>query len=267
MRAVMLVKTDGKSEGMLPPDNEVVIAIGKFNDEMQKAGVMVAGEGLLPSSHGARVRLAHGKFSVTDGPFSEAKELVGGLWLIQTKTREQAVSWLERVPLLEDVELRPLYEMDDFPVGAAEQPDGWRDREIAARDAMTNQAPPRTPGTKRFILLLKSDARTESGALPTEETLSEMGALMDEGVRSGALLGGEGLKPSSTGVRLRGKGSARRTLDGPFTESKELIAGYTILQCETKTLAVEFAKRWLAIHAKVGVDECEIEVRELLDAP
>jgi len=113
--------------------------------------------------------------------------------------------------------------------------------------------------------MLKADARTESGALPSEEVLTKMGKLMDEGVRAGALLGGDGLKPSAAGARLRVAGGKASTVDGPFTETKELIAGYTLLQLASLADAVAFAKRWLEVHRLVGVEQAEIEVRELME--
>ena len=267
MRCMMLVKSDAKTEEGKMPDDAAMAEMGKFNEQMKAAGVLVAGEGLHPSSKGARVRLGNGKFTVQDGPFAEAKELIAGYWVIQTKSLLEARDWLARVPALGDdqVELRPIYELEDFPVDPAEQAGGWRDQEAAARDASALKAPARKPGTKRFILLLKADALSEAGAPPKEEVLAKMGELMEEGVRTGTLLGGEGLKPSSTGARLRVKGGKRTTVDGPFTESKELIAGYVVLQLPSLDEAVEFAKRWLAVHALVGVAEGEIEVRELME--
>jgi hypothetical protein len=240
--------------------------MSRYNREMVAAGVMLGGEGLHPSSRGARVRLGARGYEVVDGPFAEAKELVGGYWLMQTESREQALEWLRRVPARDgSVELRPLYDPEDFPVDPAEQPGGWRDQELAAREAAAVAPPPRKPGTKRFILLLKADAKTEAGTPPSEAVLAEMGKLMEEGVRSGALLSGDGLKPSSVGARLRVVGGKAQTVDGPFAETKELIAGYTLLQLASLADAVAFAKRWLAAHRMVGVEDSEIEVRELME--
>ncbi len=266
MRSMLLVKSDEKIEAGGVPTEEQRAQMARFNEEMRSAGVLLGGEGLHPSSRGARVRLTPRGFQVTDGPFAEAKELIGGYCLIRTASRERALEWLKRVPARDgSVELRPLYDTEDFPVDASEQPGGWREQELAAREAAAVATPPRKPGTKRFILMLKADATTESGALPSEEVLTEMGKLMEEGVRTGALLAGDGLKPSATGARLRVAGGKASTIDGPFTESKELIAGYTLLQLASLAEAVAFAKRWLEVHRLVGVDEAEIEVRELME--
>ena len=266
MRCMLLVKSDETIEaGGLPTADEVA-RMTRFNAEMKTAGVMLGGEGLHPSSRGARVRLTPSGFDVIDGPFAEAKELIGGYWLLKTASREQALDWLRRVPARDgSVELRPLYDTEDFPVDESEQAGGWREQEIAAREAAAAATPPRKPGTKRFILMLKADAKTETGALPSEEVLTEMGKLMEEGVRSGSLLSGDGLKPSSTGARLRIAGGKATTVDGPFTESKELIAGYTLLQLASLGDAVAFAKRWLSVHQLVGVTQSEIEIRELME--
>jgi hypothetical protein len=265
MQAMMLVKSDAKSEGALPPDSAIDVEMNQFNDEMRRAGVLVSGEGLHPSSRGVRVRYAGGKFTVEDGPFTGAKELVGGFWTIQTKTRAEALGWLERVPCVDKVELRPLYELEDFPVDPNEEPGGWRDKETAAREEKARNAPPRKPGTTRFILLLKSDSIAEAGAPHDQAVFAEMGVLMEDVIKTGALLGGGGLKPSSTGARLRVVDGQRNIVDGPFTETKELIAGYCILQLASRAEAVDFAQRWLVIHAKVGAPDGEIEIRELMD--
>jgi hypothetical protein len=265
MRCMLLVKSDEKLAKDGTPSAELA-PTSRFNAAMTDAGVLLGADQLSPSSQGARVRLSAGKYGVTTGPFPDAKELVGGYWLIRTRSREEALEWLRRAPVGDgSVELRPLYDTEDFPVDAVEQPGGWRDQELAARAAMEATAPARKPGTKRFILMLRSDAKTESGALPSEEVLTEMGKLMEEGVRTGALLGGDGLKPSAFGVRLRVVDGKPKTVDGPFAETKELIAGYTLLQLATLDEAVAFAKRWLAVHQLVGVSESEIEIRELME--
>ena len=100
------------------PDTKVFEEMNRYNEELQKAGVLLALDGLHPASKGARVRVKDGKKQVVDGPFTEAKEVIGGYWVIQTRTREEAVEWARRVPLAEDgsfVELRQIFDMADFP--------------------------------------------------------------------------------------------------------------------------------------------------------
>jgi hypothetical protein len=266
MRCMLLVKSNETIETTGLASERELAEMGRYNDELTKAGVVLAGEGFLPSSKGARVRLSGGKFTVTKGPFGEPRRLIAGFWTIRTRSKEEAVRLLEGAPATAaELELRPLFETEDFPVDPGEQAGGWRDQELAARDAFEAKAPARLPGTKRFILFLLSDASTEAGRMPTEETLAKMGALMEEGVRNGSLLGGDGLKPSAAGVRSRAAGGKRTLVDGPFTETKELVAGYILLQLRSLEDAIAYARRWLEIHVLVGVPEAEIEIRELME--
>ena len=119
MRFMMLVKADKASESGRLPTREALETMGKYNEELVKAGVMLAGEGLHPSSRGARVTISpSGKKTVKDGPFSEAKELVAGFWMIQVKSKEEAVEWAKRIPPQPEgdftVELRQIFEAEDF---------------------------------------------------------------------------------------------------------------------------------------------------------
>jgi hypothetical protein len=120
MRFMMLVKASQESEaGVLPPE-AALAAMAKYNEEMVKAGVMLAGDGLQASSKGARVRFTGGKPKVTDGPFAEAKELVAGYWLIQVKSKDEAIEWARRVPFDEgEIEIRQVFELEDFGPGKA----------------------------------------------------------------------------------------------------------------------------------------------------
>lgn len=115
MRFMVIVKATPESEAGVLPSTEEFAAMGRFNEELVKAGMMLAGEGLQPSSKGARIRYSGGKPTVTDGPFTEAKELVAGFWLIQAKSKDEVVEWLKRAPFQDaEVEIRPLYEFEDF---------------------------------------------------------------------------------------------------------------------------------------------------------
>ena len=115
MRFMMLVKADEASEAGEMPSTEMLTAMGKYNEDLTKAGVMLAGEGLQPSSKGARVQFSGAKPAVTDGPFTEAKELIAGFWLIQVKSREEAIEWASRVPFVDgEIEIRQVFEADDF---------------------------------------------------------------------------------------------------------------------------------------------------------
>ena len=118
MRVMVLVKATKDSEAALMPEQKMLEDMMKFNEELVKAGVMLAGDGLQPSSKGARIQFSKGKTKVVDGPFAETKELVAGYWLWQVKSREEAIEWARRCPQPMpgdcEIEVRPLYEMDDF---------------------------------------------------------------------------------------------------------------------------------------------------------
>jgi hypothetical protein len=115
MRFMVLVKATPESEAGEMPSTEMLAEMGKYNEELAKAGVMLAGEGLHPSSRGARVRFSGSGETVIDGPFTETKELIAGFWLWQVKSKEEAVEWLKRAPFKEgEVELRQVFEADDF---------------------------------------------------------------------------------------------------------------------------------------------------------
>ena len=119
MRFMVLVKADRKSEAGVLPDRKLLTEMGKYNEELAKAGVMLAGEGLLPSSKGARVKFSGDKRIVTDGPFAETKELIAGFWIIQAKSKEEAIEWVKRAPnpspgTESEIEIRQVFEADDF---------------------------------------------------------------------------------------------------------------------------------------------------------
>jgi len=115
MRVMVVVKANKDSEAGVMPSEKLLTDMGKFNEELAKAGVMLAGEGLHPSSRGARVRFADGKQTVIDGPFAETKELIAGFWLWQVKSMSEAIDWLKRAPFEDtEVEIRPLFEAADF---------------------------------------------------------------------------------------------------------------------------------------------------------
>ncbi len=119
MRFMMIVKANPDTEAGVMPSTELLAAMGKYNEELVKAGVMLAGEGLHPSSRGARVRYEGSKRTVIDGPFAETKELIAGFWLIQVKSKEEAIEWVKRCPLGDpereaEIEIRQVFEAEDF---------------------------------------------------------------------------------------------------------------------------------------------------------
>lgn len=118
MRVMVMVKATGSSEAGEMPDTEMLAAMGRFNEELVKAGVMVSGEGLHPSSRGKRVRFSGSRRDVIDGPFAETKELVAGFWMWQVKSMDEAVEWVRRcpnpMPVDSEIEIRPVFEAEDF---------------------------------------------------------------------------------------------------------------------------------------------------------
>src|SRR6186997_2297127 len=115
MRFMVIVKANKESEAGILPSQEILEKMGKLNEERVKAGVMLAGEGLQASSKGARVAFKGGKPTVKDGPFTEAKELIAGFWLIQAKNKEEAIEWARRVPFVDgEIEVRQVFELEDF---------------------------------------------------------------------------------------------------------------------------------------------------------
>ena len=118
MRCIVMVKANKDTEAGAPPDEKMLTEMGKFNEELVKAGIMLAGEGLHPSSKGKRVRFSADRREVIDGPFAETKELVAGFWLWQVKSMEEAVEWVKRCPNPtgdeSEIEIRPVFEAADF---------------------------------------------------------------------------------------------------------------------------------------------------------
>jgi hypothetical protein len=134
MRFMVIVKANKDSEAGLLPSKEILAAMGKYNEELVKAGVMLAGEGLQPSSKGKRVKFSGAKPTVIDGPFAETKELIAGFWLWQAKSMEEAIEWLKRSPFGggTEIEIRPVFEMEDF--GAVVTPEiKERDQRLRAQ--------------------------------------------------------------------------------------------------------------------------------------
>jgi hypothetical protein len=118
MRAMVLIKANKDTEAGVMPSEELLTEMGRYNEELVKAGIMLAGEGLHPSSEGVRVRFSGTKRTVSDGPFSETKELIAGFWLWQVKSMEEAIEWVKRCPnptgVESEIEIRPVFEAEDF---------------------------------------------------------------------------------------------------------------------------------------------------------
>ena len=143
MRFMCIVKATEQFEKGIMPDQKLLSDMGKFNEEMARAGVMLAGEGLQPSSKGARIQFKGNQRTVTDGPFSETKELIAGFWIIQVKSKEEAIEWIKRSPnpfpnQESEIEIRQVFEASDFP--AEVFPPEEAAREQALRDELQRRA-------------------------------------------------------------------------------------------------------------------------------
>ncbi len=140
MRFIVLVKADKNSEAGVMPTEQQLAEMGKFNEELVKAGVMLAGEGLHPSSKGARVRFSGTQRTVVDGPFAETKELIAGFWLWQVKSKEEAIEWVKRCPNPmageSEIEIRQVFEAEDF---GAELTPGLRAQEERLRQEIATK--------------------------------------------------------------------------------------------------------------------------------
>jgi hypothetical protein len=145
MRFMILVKGNKTTESGALPDEKIIAAMSKYNEELVKAGVMLAGEGLHPTSKGARVKFSGDKRTVIDGPFTEAKEVIAGFWLFQTRSKEEAIEWVKRCPNphIEDseIEIRQVFEASDF--GPEFTPE-LREAEERMRDHLINSSKPLT---------------------------------------------------------------------------------------------------------------------------
>ena len=140
MRFMVIVKANPESEAGVMPSEAILAEMGRYNEQLVKAGVMLAGEGLHPSSKGARVRFEGGKRTVIDGPFAETKELIAGFWLIQARSKEEAIEWVKRAPMDGGVELeiRQVFEAEDF--GAEFTPELREQEERLRAQAAANAA-------------------------------------------------------------------------------------------------------------------------------
>ena len=120
MRYMMIVKGNKKTEAGVMPTEQELAEMAKYNEQLVKAGVMLAGDGVKPTAQGTKISYNGSKRTVTDGPFTESKEVLAGFWIIQVKSKEEAIEWARRVPFTEgEVELRPLFELEDFGPGEA----------------------------------------------------------------------------------------------------------------------------------------------------
>jgi len=235
MRFMIMHKMTEEMEQGGAPDPEIIAGVGTLIGDAVKDGAFVSGEGLKPSSQRTHLAYRNGKRTLTDGPFVEAKELVGGFALMRVRSKEEAISWCDKfAAAIGDVELFLGPVVEPWDLGMMPKP----------------KNPP-----LRYLSMHKLDPKTESGAPPDPALFGKVGALIDEMRAAGVLQATGGLSSTKQGARIRFDGKKPTIIDGPFAESKELIAGYAILNLPSKEAAIEWATRFGEL---VRVHEVEI---------
>ncbi len=239
MRFIIMHKTDAHWEAGAVPSRELIAGVGALLGELAKADVLLGAEGLRASSQGVRLTFSGGTRSVTRGPFEARNELPAGFSILRVESIDEAIEWASRqATILGDVEIdiRPVTEPWD--IGMTPMPEGAT--------------------TRRYMVLRKATAASEAGAPLSPEQQTEMASLIGETTRSGVHLATESMRPSARGRRYKNSRDGLTVRDGPFTESKELIAGYVIVSAES----LQEADRWAARYIDV-VEAHEVDLREL----
>jgi hypothetical protein len=269
MRFMLLLKSDAHTEAGHMPSPELLAAMGKYNDELTRAGVLLTGDGLQASMKGFRLRPDGANARVVDGPFPEPAELIAGFWILQVKSKAEAIEWAKRCPLeagaegAGQIEVRQV--MDHGP----------QREQVPAEEARKPARPAADGGgrKRRYLMMVKTDGQHEEGPPPDPATLQRMRQAMAELTRAGVMEAAEGLHPTSRGARVyigKGKRKGKRTVvDGPFAEAKELVCGFAIMRAADKREAIELAKAGLALRNGYGETEARLlfEAEDFADAP
>ena len=239
MRFMVMHKMTEELEKGMKPDPAIIEGVNQLVGEAVRQRSFVSGEGLKPSSE--RVRIAHrkGKRELENGPFAEAKELVGGFALLRVHSKEEAIERAEELARVGETELILGPVVEPWDLGIMPKP----------------KNPP-----ARFLALTKMDERAENETPPDQALAEKMRALIDELTKAGVLQASGALASTKKGARIRFDGAKSSVLDGPFAESKELVAGYAMLELPSKAAAIDWAIRFGEI---VRVNE--VEVRQVLE--
>ena len=239
MRFIIMHKTNAQWEAGAVPSQELIARVGKLIGELKKANVLLGGEGLRSSSQGVRLKFSGGRRTIINGPFNGEHELPSGFSILRLESMDQAIEWASRqAQSLGDVEMdiRPVTEPWD--IGLAPKP-----------EQLT---------TRRFMILRKTTLVSEADVPQSPDGQSEMARLIDEAERTGVHVASATMRPSAKGRRYKNSRDGVSITDGPFTESKELIAGYVIVAAES----LEEAERWALQYIDV-VDADEVDLREV----
>lgn len=239
MRFIIMHKTNAHWEKGALPGAELIARVGSLLGELAGAGVLLAAEGLRPSSQGVRLRFAAGSRTVLEGPFERGNELPAGFSILRARSLEEAIEWASRLADAQgevEVDIRPVTEPWDL--GMAPRP----------ADATT----------RRYMVLRKATAETESGRSPSAPQRAAAARIVEEATGSATHLVTETMRPSARGRRYKNSRDGVTAVDGPFTESKELIGGYVVVSAES----IEDADRWARRYLDT-VEAEEVDVREL----
>lgn len=240
MRYMVLHKTNPTFEASVPPTADLIAKVGAFMGELGKAGALLDGDGLRATSHGARLRARGGVATVVKGPYAGDNELTAGFTAVRAASLDEAVAWATREAAARgdvDLDIRPFTE--GWDIGLAPEPPGLT--------------------TRRYMLLRKADAAHEAGVPLGAQQQAALSALTQEARQQGAYLKGATLKPSRRGRRYKNDLNGVTVKDGPFAESKELIAGYVVLQVASLEEASALALRYLQVVSALEVDLLEVE--------
>lgn len=243
VRIIAMHKIDRNEEGYVPPP-DLLMKMGGLVQRMMREGTLVMTDGLAPSVQGTRLTRSGGTVRLSPGPLRAENELVAGFGILRARDLDEAVAWARRyAEALGDctIDVRPVCEPWD--IGACPRPAGLE--------------------TRRYMAARKADAATESGAMPSPEAMARVGALLAEMKAAGVLVASFGFAPSSRGARARFANGSRTVTDGPFAESKELIAGFAVLEAPSVEAAVELSAEFAGFIGDVEIDFLPIVKMEI----
>ncbi len=246
MQYLILRKADKDTEASAMPSQALIDAMGRYNQQLVDAGVMCSGEGLKPTGRGVRLSLVKGKTTIIDGPFTETKEIVAGISIFEAKSKQDAIDWVLKWPV-EDGNGNVEIEI--------------REKGCPGRCAQIHSNPAANNEGKRFVVMLRSSPDLEAEVPVAQEKLDRLDAFNEVQAKAGVLLAGDGLRSSARGARVKFEGGKPLVLDGPFTEIKEMIAGYWMIRAPSLQAAVEWSR---TIPYPAGPD-VELEVREVYE--
>lgn len=239
-RFIIMHKTNADWEAGAVPSAELIARVGALIGGLAKAGVLLGAEGLRASSEGVRIRVAGGVRTIVKGPFPAGNEVPSGFSIVRARSLEEAIAWASRqAGILGDVEIdiRPVTEPWDI--------------------GMTSK--PSNATMRRYMVLRKATAETEAGAVPSSSQRATLSQLIQEMTDAGVHLVTENVRPSARGRRYTNSRDGITFFDGPFIESKELIAGYVIVSAASLEEAGDWASRYLNVVAADEVDVMELE--------